>query len=85
MGHLHGVVEFVAALQDAGGGELVVRNAAQVPALLEPGEVPDLPQRRVDDAELGSDHLPVREVAYKLQGPLPAVDQHLREIPDLFP
>jgi hypothetical protein len=85
VGHFHGVVKLVAPLQGSRGGELLVRYAAQVPALLEPGEVPNLPQWRVDDAELRSDHLLIREVAYQLQSAVPAVNQHGGEPAGSFP
>jgi hypothetical protein len=80
--NLHRVVELVCVVQDPGGLEGVVRDAPQVPLLLEPGEVPDLPQRRVHDAQLRPDHLLVVQVLDELQRALAGVLHHADELVD---
>ena len=60
--HGGGVVEGVRARQDR-LGERSAFAPAQAPALLEPGDVPDLPLRRIDDVELRPEQSLALEVA----------------------
>ena len=74
MRHGGGIVKRVCIRQDR-IGERALCPLPQAPEFLEPGDVPDLPQRRIDDRELRSEQPIALEVGGDADGPCPRVEQ----------
>ncbi len=75
---LRGIVERVGTLEQA-LRERLVGAQPQAPALLEPGDVPQLPQHGIDDRELWTEQLRTLEVAGEEPGAPPGIAQLLRQ------
>ena len=72
------IVERIGAFEDA-LRERFVGAQSQAPELLEPGDVPQLPQHRIDDRELRTEQLRTFEIAGEEAGALPGIAQLPRQ------
>jgi hypothetical protein len=59
------------------------RTVAQAPVLLKPGEMTELPQRRIDDCQLRTEELTPRQVARELQRAFARIEQQAPQAPDI--
>src|SRR4051812_36395219 len=76
MGNRRRVVECVSVRIDRS----LFANVPQYPFLLEPGDVPDFPEQRVDVCQSRTDQLVVREIRNQLAGPLPGIPDPVPEL-----
>ena len=64
MGNIGGIIKLVPVFDD----RLLFSQVAQYPVFCEPGDVSDLPKRRIDDGEARADQLLRVEISDEIEG-----------------